>query len=116
MSGGLAPQRMCFIHQCIDLVLSQLRCVHIVGQRKDAARDGSAALPPYTEEIIAVEMDPPLREAYQKLEDDISAALREHHGNSSVISTAMNALLLYPTNLTGWARFTVTKPTRTASG
>ena len=58
--------------------------------------DISAALPPYTEEIISVEMDPPLREAYQKLEDDISEALRNHHGNSSVISTAMNALLLYP--------------------
>ena len=58
--------------------------------------DISAALPPYTEEIISVEMDPPLREAYQKLEDDISEALRDHHGNSSVISTAMNALLLYP--------------------
>jgi SNF2 family DNA or RNA helicase len=58
--------------------------------------DISAALPPYSEEIVAVEMDAPLREAYQKLEDDISAALREHHGNSSVISTAMNALLLYP--------------------
>jgi hypothetical protein len=58
--------------------------------------DISAALPPYTEEIVSVEMDPPLREAYQNLEDDISEALRDHHGNSSVISTAMNALLLYP--------------------
>jgi hypothetical protein len=37
-----------------------------------------------------------LASAYEKLEDDITAALREHHGNSSVISTAMNALLLYP--------------------
>jgi len=58
--------------------------------------DISDALPPYTEEVVAVNMDPVLASAYEKLEDDITAALREHHGNSSVISTAMNALLLYP--------------------
>ncbi len=58
--------------------------------------DISDALPPYIEEVVAVEMDPVLANAYEKLEDDITAALREHHGNSSVISTAMNALLLYP--------------------
>lgn len=58
--------------------------------------DISEALPPYEEEVIAVEMDPPLREAYAKLEEDISDALRQHHGNSSVISIGMNALLLYP--------------------
>ena len=58
--------------------------------------DISDALPPYNEEVVAVEMDPVLASAYEKLEEDITAALREHHGNSSVISTAMNALLLYP--------------------
>jgi hypothetical protein len=58
--------------------------------------DISEALPPYTEEVIAVDMDPALREAYSKLEADISDALRQHHGNSSVISIGMNALLLYP--------------------
>jgi hypothetical protein len=58
--------------------------------------DISEALPPYTEEVVTVEMDPPLREAYSKLEADISEALRRHHGNSSVISIGMNALLLYP--------------------
>src|SRR5262249_34018358 len=58
--------------------------------------DISAALPPYNEEVVSVKMDPMLDAAYSKLEDDITAALREHHGNSSVISTAMNALLLYP--------------------
>jgi hypothetical protein len=59
-------------------------------------KDISEALPPYAEEVIAVEMDPPLREAYAKLEADISDALRKHHGNSSMISIGMNALLLYP--------------------
>jgi superfamily II DNA or RNA helicase len=58
--------------------------------------DISEALPPYAEEVIAVDMDPALREAYAKLETDISDALRQHHGNSSVISIGMNALLLYP--------------------
>ena len=58
--------------------------------------DISDALPPYHEEVISVEMDPVLKAAYSSLEDQIRHALRENHGNSSVISTAMNALLLYP--------------------
>jgi hypothetical protein len=41
-------------------------------------------------------MDPELQKAYSDLEQSITDALREHHGNASVISTAMNALLLYP--------------------
>jgi len=58
--------------------------------------DISANLPPYTEEVISVPMDKPLAEAYADLEKDIAAALQEHRGNSSVVSTALNALLLYP--------------------
>lgn len=58
--------------------------------------DISDALPGYREEVLSVEMDPVLKEAYSALEDDIREALRENHGNASVISTAMNALLLYP--------------------
>lgn len=58
--------------------------------------DISDALPAYEEVVISVEMDEPLRAAYAQLEDDIKAAISEHHGNASVISTAMNALLLYP--------------------
>jgi hypothetical protein len=41
-------------------------------------------------------MDPILAPAYSKLEEDITVALREHPGNTSVISSAMNALLVYP--------------------
>ena len=58
--------------------------------------DISDALPPYNEEVVTVQMDPMLSDAYSKLEEDITSALREYHGNASVISTAMNALLLYP--------------------
>jgi len=58
--------------------------------------DISDGLPPYTEEVVTVDMDPTLAFAYAKLEEDVTAALREYHGNPSVISTAMNALLLYP--------------------
>jgi hypothetical protein len=58
--------------------------------------DISDALPAYEEVVISVEMDEPLRAAYSMLEDDIKAAISDHHGNASVISTAMNALLLYP--------------------
>jgi hypothetical protein len=41
-------------------------------------------------------MDPPMRDAYSKLEDDIRHALNEHNGNRSVLSTMLNTLLLYP--------------------
>jgi len=58
--------------------------------------DISDALPPYQEEIVSVEMDEPLKEEYEDLEQDIKAAMREHRGNQSVISVALNALLAYP--------------------
>jgi hypothetical protein len=58
--------------------------------------DISDALPPYREDVVDVEMDQPLKEAYEQLEQDIKAALREHRGNESVISVALNALLAYP--------------------
>jgi helicase-like protein len=70
--------------------------------------DISEALPPYREEVVSVEMDPPLKEAYEKLEEDVKRALKEHRGNQSVMSVALNALLLYPDrpfhlgNLFGW--------------
>jgi hypothetical protein len=57
--------------------------------------DISDALPPYREEVLSVEMDPVLKEAYSQIEDDIREAIREHPGNASVISTAMNALLQF---------------------
>jgi hypothetical protein len=58
--------------------------------------DISDALPPFQEEVISVPMDPALKQAYGRLEDDVREALRQHHGNASVVSTGMNALLLYP--------------------
>jgi hypothetical protein len=70
--------------------------------------DISEALPPYREEVVSVEMDPPLRDAYEQMEDDIKKALKEHRGNQSVMSVALNALLLYPDrpfrlgDLLGW--------------
>ena len=70
--------------------------------------DISEALPPYREEVVSVEMDPPLKAAYKKLEEDVKVALKEHRGNQSVMSVALNALLLYPDrpfhlgNLYGW--------------
>jgi hypothetical protein len=58
--------------------------------------DISEALPPYREEVVAVDMDPPLREAYKKLEEDVKQALHAHRRNPTVMSVALNALLLYP--------------------
>jgi hypothetical protein len=66
------------------------------------------ALPPYREEVVRVQMDASLKEAYTRLEEDVKEALKEHRGNQSLISVALNALLLYPDrpfrlgNLYGW--------------
>ena len=68
----------------------------------------SNALPPYREEVVAVEMDPDLKAAYEDLARDVKQAFRDHRGNQSVLSTGVNALLLYPDrpfelgSLTGW--------------
>ena len=58
--------------------------------------DISCDLPTYTEEVIGVEMDPPLRAAYRQLEENVKRALKEHRGNHSVLSVGLNALLMYP--------------------
>ena len=58
--------------------------------------DISCELPPYAEEVIGVEMDPLLRDAYRKLEEDVKRALKEHKNNQSVLSVGLNALLSYP--------------------
>ena len=58
--------------------------------------DISCDLPTYTEEVIGIEMDPPLRAAYRQLEEDVKRALKEHRGNHSVMSVGLNALLMYP--------------------
>lgn len=58
--------------------------------------DISAELPPFSEEVISVPMDAPLRLAYEKLEEDVKKAFKEYRGNHSVLSTGLNALLLYP--------------------
>jgi tetratricopeptide (TPR) repeat protein len=62
----------------------------------ERARGRTIALPPYREEVVAVEMDPALKEAYEDLEKDVKQAFRDHRGNQSVLSTGINALLLYP--------------------
>jgi hypothetical protein len=58
--------------------------------------DISAELPPFTEQVIGVPMDAPLRAAYQSLEEQIKDAIKQHHMNHSVVSVGLNALLLYP--------------------
>ncbi len=70
--------------------------------------DISDALPPYREEVVPVGMDPELKAAYEDLERNVKQAFRDHRGNQSVLSTGINALLLYPDRpfeigpLSGW--------------
>lgn len=58
--------------------------------------DISGELPPFSEEVVSIPMDTPLRLAYEKLEEDVKKAFKEYRGNHSVLSTGLNALLLYP--------------------
>src|SRR6516162_7378257 len=41
-------------------------------------------------------MAEPLKTAYEELEKEITACLKEHRGNSSVVSTMLNTLLAWP--------------------
>jgi hypothetical protein len=66
--------------------------------------DISDALPAYEESVIQVAMDAPLAAAYEKLEADMREALQAHHGNRSVLSIMLNALLLYPDHPYGLGR------------
>jgi len=58
--------------------------------------DISDGLPSYREEVVPVPMQDPLRSAYEELEEEIRACLKEHRGNSSVVSTMLNTLLAWP--------------------
>jgi hypothetical protein len=58
--------------------------------------DISDALPAYREDVIPVPLEGALKTAYEQLEDEITATLQEHRGNRSVLSTMLNALLVYP--------------------
>jgi hypothetical protein len=58
--------------------------------------DISDGLPSYREEVVSVAMENPLKTAYEQLEANISACLKEHRGNSSVAATMLNALLAWP--------------------
>jgi hypothetical protein len=55
--------------------------------------DIACDLPTYTEEVVGVEMDPPLRAAYGQLEEDVKRALKEHRGNHSVMSVGLKCAL-----------------------
>ena len=41
-------------------------------------------------------MDKVLKTAYEQLEEEITACLKEHRGNHSVVSTMLNTLLAWP--------------------
>ena len=56
--------------------------------------DIACDLPPYTEEVIGVQMDPPCALHISRLEDAVKGALKEHRGNISVLSVGLNALLI----------------------
>jgi hypothetical protein len=58
--------------------------------------DISDNLPPYDESVISVDMDQTLQKAYEQLEEEIRAAMKEHRGNKSLMSILLNTLLLYP--------------------
>ncbi len=58
--------------------------------------DISDQLPPYEETVVSVEMDEPLRKAYDQIAEDIKEALEARRGNRSLMSLMLNTLLVYP--------------------
>jgi hypothetical protein len=64
--------------------------------------DISDGLPSYREEVVPVAMEEPLKTAYEELEEEITTCLKEHRGNSSVVSTMLNTLLAWPNHPYGF--------------
>lgn len=64
--------------------------------------DMSDVLPVYLEEVIMVDMDPELKEAYEHLEDRIAAFMKEHwfdkgpSNSRRILGTQLHTLLSYP--------------------
>jgi superfamily II DNA or RNA helicase len=58
--------------------------------------DISDGLQRYLEEVVPVTMEEPIKTADEELEEEITACLKEHRGNSSVVSTMLNTLLAWP--------------------
>src|SRR5271165_2177330 len=58
--------------------------------------DISNDLPRYDESVVSIGMDDALQQAYERLEEDIRAAMKAHRGNKSLMSILLNTLLLYP--------------------
>ena len=61
-----------------------------------ALEDISDNLPRYDESVLSADMDQALQQAYERLEEDIRSAMKEHRGNKSLMSILLNTLLLYP--------------------
>lgn len=61
-------------------------------------QDIAVDLPPIAEEVVDVEMDDELGEAYRKLESELLKAVREalQKGSKALLSTYLNTLLSYP--------------------
>ncbi len=53
-------------------------------------------LPPYEESVCEVALDPELRKAYTKIQEDIQKALQANRGNRSLMSLMLHRLMLYP--------------------
>ena len=60
--------------------------------------DISSNLPSITEKVVICRMDPQLKEAYMKLENELVVALREMlaRGSKALLGTYLNSLLSYP--------------------
>ena len=81
---GISP--MVFSNYLMD------RCVFL--HLADIALD----LPAITEEVVQIEMDEELEDAYKELESDLLAAVRAalQRGSKALLGTYLNALLSYP--------------------
>jgi hypothetical protein len=53
-------------------------------------------LPSYEESVCEVALDPDLRKAYDKIQEDIQQALKANRGNRSLMSLMLHRLMLYP--------------------
>lgn len=86
-------------------IMPNLFCRHLVGNTVFLTLDDVAeGLPPLDEQVVTVDMDPELAEAYKFVEDKITEALRRlmFGRKSKLLGTMLHTLLGWPDRPWGW--------------
>lgn len=100
-----APQKIKKTIRCVPGIMPHLFGRLMIGSTLFMTlNDVAEGLPNYHEELVPVEMDKEVRDAYEIIEDDLRFALQImlKHGDKRLLSTMLYTLLSYPDSPWNW--------------